>query len=275
MKLDEVEYFYEQLDVSKLYNELNDTLYYRLVSTYIPNVLPSEDRIKLTSYFIDKVYERTGKKLDRKNKFILELVKISRNYHIHRKKDLNIKDVQRCCLCGINFNEGLPKNFDNKIDILNPITYFSNRNKIHEKCIDHILPISKIGANEQTNLQYICSICNMGKTDICTVLDKLNLFSERVYIEDREVFKSYQKEFFGNHSERGANKVNFYPLSLFYRVVSRYQKCCLCNSTDKLLTTMPRDSETLYTFDNLIPVCYDCLDNNDTISKMRYYEINL
>lgn len=274
MKLDEVEYFYNQLDELKLYNELNETLYYRLISTYIPNVLPSDDRVKLTNYFIHKVYKRTGKKLDRKDRFILELVKVSKNYHTDRKKSLSIKDSKKCCLCGVDFNDGLPEDFDRKIDILNPITYFSNRNNILEKCIDHIIPISKIGDNQQSNLQFICSVCNTGKNDICAVLDKLNLFSERVYIENVEKFKAYQEGIIKNSIDKNVNKVNFYPLNLYYRVIGRYKKCFLCNSTNKLLTTMPRDAETLYTFDNLIPVCYDCLEKNDTISNIRYCEAN-
>lgn len=274
---EEIEYFYNQVDETKIYDEINNLLYYRLISTYIPNKLPSDgtDVALLINYFIKKVYNRTGKKLDRKNKFILDLVKISRNYHTHRKYDLKIDDIDRCCYCGIDFKNGLDKNFYNKLDILNPITYFSNRHKIHEKCIDHILPISKIGSNEQSNLQYICSVCNSAKKDICTVLDKLNLFSERVLIEDIENFKENQSMYINNHKEFNPDKTNFFPLSLFYRVISRYDGCSICSCKDKLLTIMPIDNETLYTIDNLVPVCYDCLSYKDTIRNIRYLEVKL
>ncbi|WP_179863560.1 HNH endonuclease [Bacillus cereus] len=254
-------------NISPFEEEIFDFLFKKLIATYIPNILPSSHPLELQKYFINKVFDRTGLKLDNKDPFINKLVVYSLDYHNKQRKSSHFSPTKFCNLCKMSFSNGhigLPSGV---MDILNPGTYFSNTTKQEDPKMDHISPISKFGNNDLENFQTLCFVCNSGKSNICSQYDKYNLFNERVKIEHLEKFK--KDEYIAIENDK--KPFNFLSNSLYTRVILRDKSCYFCHGKqNSSLTMMPLDRDTLYTYDNLITICYDCLNTYDTIKDIRF-----
>jgi 5-methylcytosine-specific restriction endonuclease McrA len=269
--LDELLDFFPTLDMDKkIYSfeeEMHDFLFKKLISTYIPNKLPSSHPLELQKYFVDKVYSRTGKKLEKRNQFISKLIVYSMAYHNTNRKTSMLDPEIYCNLCKMSFVDGHLGLDPGTMDILNPGTYFSNLTKQEDPKIDHISPLSKFGNNDVENFQTLCFVCNSGKSDISSQYDKYNLFNERVRIERFEEFR--ELEIHGFESKKSA--FYFLPYSLFFRVINRDGKCVYCDqSENRSLTMKPIDKDSLYTYDNLVTICYSCLKTDDNIKEIRF-----
>lgn len=250
---------YNEKFAGNINREFEDFLYHRVVATLIPNELPSKNPVELQKFFIDKIFERTGVRYDKRNKTVNTLVLLSRKFHETRANSSYNKNEINCAICNVSFENWHSFDDEGVFDILNPGTFPSNVNKRHEVFRDHIVPVSKVGGNEEENFQLLCFICNSGKANICSDIDKFNLYNERIKIEKKETyFKSLK------------NDLVFLPNSLFYRVLNRDKHCVFCKTKINALTLVPIDADTLYTYDNLISCCYNCLKEKDTISIERW-----
>lgn len=100
-----------------------------------------ESYIKKTSSLLEKVsaeFEKQQRSIPEHRRFVAEqrrLMKDSLRY------DVLARDGFRCQICGATADDGY---------------------KLH---VDHILPVSKGGKTEMSNLRTLCERCNMGKSD--------------------------------------------------------------------------------------------------------------
>jgi len=242
--------------------EYSELMEHRLIATLIPNELPYDDPLRLQKYFAEKLSERTGEEYGIKSKLVNRLMRLTKNFHENRInccKAREIVDDGKCKNCNYDFKNGHKGIKEGGFyDLLNPGSYPLNEARMLDSKMDHIVPVSKIGGNNKDNFQYLCYICNSGKDNMCTNLDKLNLYSERVKIEKREAFLRQEEDF------------RFLPYALFFRVINRDCGCRFCNKKEYSLTVMPIDKDVLYTYDNLVTVCYGCLKKHDTIRSLRW-----
>ncbi|MCX7569197.1 HNH endonuclease signature motif containing protein [Tumebacillus sp. DT12] len=255
--------------LSSFEEEFKDFMLKRLIATYIPNRLPTTDVVRLSKYIKCLVGEVQGSELANNQQFISYLVVQSINYHNRDRKIDRIEHNNFCNSCSVSFSTGhigLERN--NIMDVLNPGTYFSNIDKNNDIQIDHISPISKLGTGSAGNLQVLCFVCNSGKSDLFASVDKMNTFSERVEIERYNEFVESERNYVTGSTK--ADK-NFFPFRLFYRVLNRDRSCVLCKGENvSSLTIMPVQKKTLYTYDNLLTVCYSCLEENDPVREVRF-----
>ncbi|MFW6025410.1 MAG: HNH endonuclease [Candidatus Woesearchaeota archaeon] len=246
--------------------EIYDLVLNRLISTFIPNELPyKSDPLKLQNYFINEIFKRTNEKFSRRHKLINYLTILAENYHINNRNVNEYIEKKRCYVCKVNFEKGhVGLDITKKIDILNPGTYFKNASLRNEREIDHINPISKCGNNEAKNLDLICPICNSGKSDIFTNLDKFNTYNEKVELDKLSEFKKKERK-------KENHNVNVISNMLFYRVLKRDGNCKFCDNVDNYsLTLKPIKKDFLWTYDNLVTICYNCLKEKDNIWDIRW-----
>ena len=254
------------IDIDK---EVNDFIEKRLISTYITNANLKKTMLEWQEYYIKEIQIRTGISLEKKSVIINKLALAANNFHVKRFNN-NLSIENKCRICNFNFLDGYINKLEMYFDILNPVTFPLDRER-NIANIDHIDPISKIGTNDKGNLQTLCWVCNSGKSNICSNLDKFDLFSERVRIENRNEFINYQLT---ASTSSCKEKINFLPKSLFYRVLNREGSCHICKQNDSMLTLNPIYKNSLFTYDNLIPICYNCLEANDTIKDIRWVKLN-
>ena len=75
----------------------------------------------------------------------------------HIKSKIFIRDGYKCVYCG--------KSLDDRIPPPPNHWYFERLKHLTDKTIDHIIPLSKGGRNEENNLVACCEKCNRFKAD--------------------------------------------------------------------------------------------------------------
>ena len=122
-------------------------------------------------YVLDKIIDTSDKKLS-KTKFI-----VNDNEYIvkmNSKRYITFKNSIECCVCGTKGSYFLLqqqkwnpiKNNTAHFNLFAEDVFYLNNGEIILMTADHIIPLSKGGPDNKSNLITMCSICNNAKGNI-------------------------------------------------------------------------------------------------------------
>lgn len=139
-----------------------------------------------------------------------------------RQNQWNI--IKRCEICGIKFNNEF------------------------ETSLEHVMPLSLGGDDNETNWQLVCKRCNHDKDSLFGIsnIDRIS-----VYVQNK-LYK-YQKI---------EEQILAVPKNYRYLVIERdNRKCCCCSndsSTSELYVSI-KDVNDMVSYDNLYTLCESCI----------------
>lgn len=142
--------------------------------------------------------------------------------------------IKRCEICGIKFNNQ------------------------YETSLEHVLPLSLGGDDNETNWQLLCKRCNHDKDSFFGIanVDRISIHTHaKIYS-----FSSLEEQ------------INNVPKNYRYQVMEKNnRKCCECDNTHtnaELFVTVKNYKE-IVTYDNLYTLCEEC------IKKKRIEKIHI
>jgi 5-methylcytosine-specific restriction endonuclease McrA len=191
------------------------------------------------------------------------LEKLAVNFKENRVKvtvsiDLLEKCKYRCTCCGYLFKDNdleslvleLPEDLKSlhntsPIDAFHPI---AENAKLARPSVDHVWPVSLYGNNHEENLAIICTACNQGKANFISAANAAP-----------NVGHNLRKYFLPGAIDR----------DVFFGAVARDGECKVCSAlpSERQLTVRPRMEEAVAVSDNLMTVCYDCIDPSHAVGK--------
>jgi hypothetical protein len=121
-------------------------------------------------YVLDKIIDNTNKH-SAKTTFVVN--NISYTVKMNSKRYITFKNRIECCICGTKGSYFLLQQNKHDLDSINnnkahynlyaEDTYCLNSGKVILMTADHIMPISRGGSNDRSNLITMCFICNNAK----------------------------------------------------------------------------------------------------------------
>ena len=121
-------------------------------------------------------------------------------YSLQKKRFLILKNGQDCVCCGVKgkfftlekqFSEAeycLDKIVEGKCSLI--LYGVTELNRVVKLTVDHIVPVSKGGTNDISNLQLLCETCNHIKDNRIIYLDDLRDLREKV-LSNPDKFEQY------------------------------------------------------------------------------------
>jgi hypothetical protein len=160
----------------------------------------------------------------------------TRRIGLHDHLDLLLqRDGPRCNYCLFPFSSSIAPSIRSR-DPFKPM--YESPEELCQPEVDHIVPVSRAGENDLSNLQILCRGCNMAKSDLIALLVK----NELLYagLELREI----------------PRPVRF--RMLVWALLKSGSECSCCQDSETELTVRLWQREGAYVRTNMRVLCYPC-----------------
>jgi len=174
-------------------------------------------------------------------KRVINIARVVNSFHRSEYEDRLLQEeykknnwtkIKRCQICGLKF---LRK---------------------QDASLEHVLPLSLGGDDNETNWQLLCKRCNSDKSSLFGVA---NIDRVRLIVVDKILEKNTMEK-----------QIEILPKNYRYLVMERDKRSCsecsnTCNSIELYVTIKTRDE--IVHFDNLYTLCKDCIKSKGIPKK--------
>ena len=165
-----------------------------------------------------------------------------------RVEELLARQSNKCATCHVEFSEERRSLTERgELDSLKPYHLNPGAGTWMAPEVDHIVPISVLGTNDDDNLQVLCKLCNAGKGDSTgiSLMHEYQHCSSNTEVTGTPQFHQHIRQLH------------------YYRLRMDLFRCTKCDSCENELAIRKVRGDGVLTLSNLTTLCFNCIKESE------------